>query len=235
MDTITMSIKGESVTTCARDLWREGRFAVALDVLSCTVPPQPLELCLEVIYGRKKYADDGEGAWDVVDDDWTPPADYPALADIFAAANLYLENNPRESLGDVKTCPLLEQYGAATVHTKIQPEEPDEYTPLPDEDEDDNPFATGSGYITPDGKYHPCKYGKHSELIRILRPTDKNPEATADSLGWVRVSLSTDLFAPHFGVFHYESAEKLTQAQWNTIYAFCACHLVEPPPFPKGT
>lgn len=82
--TVHFSIQGEFITERARELWEEGEYKQAMDVLDCLIG-STLEQRIEIIEGRKKLI--GVNDLDLVSDDWTPPEGYATFQEMLALAN----------------------------------------------------------------------------------------------------------------------------------------------------
>ncbi len=74
-------VHGDFITEHARNLWREGSFKRAFDVLDCMMnddnSAMRRDLQIDIIEGKRKL--EGINNVDLLDDDWVPPDDYPSF------------------------------------------------------------------------------------------------------------------------------------------------------------
>lgn len=77
MSTCHFSVEGGFITEHCRNLWAEGAYVKAMDVLDCMIGMQH-EQKLEILFGTKQLT--GVNELDLVDDDWKPAKgiDYPS-------------------------------------------------------------------------------------------------------------------------------------------------------------
>jgi hypothetical protein len=81
---VHFSIQGEFITERARELWEEGEYKQAMDVMGCLIG-STLEQQISIIEGRAKLI--GVNDLDLVSDDWTPPEGYATFSEMLALAN----------------------------------------------------------------------------------------------------------------------------------------------------
>ncbi len=84
--TVSFSVTGEFITEHCRNLWHEGAFKKAFDVLDCMIGMRR-DQQIDVIEGRKKLI--GVNDVDFVDDDWTPPEGYPTFLSMIEKAGTF--------------------------------------------------------------------------------------------------------------------------------------------------
>lgn len=79
------SITGEFITRQARALWQEGSFKKAINLLECLEGEGAgLDLYEKILEGKMQLT--GVNELELAEDNWTPPDNYPRMADIFTMA-----------------------------------------------------------------------------------------------------------------------------------------------------
>lgn len=73
-------VTGEAITRIARERWREGSYAGALNLLECCIGITMAQ-CLAILAGRARLEGQNDDV-NLVEDDWTPPDEYPTFADV---------------------------------------------------------------------------------------------------------------------------------------------------------
>ena len=83
-ESVCFKIEGEFITQTVRDLWFEGNYSGAMNVIGSMIG-MTAEQQMDVIMGRAKLT--GVNTCELVEDDWTPPDGFRSLEQVFIMAS----------------------------------------------------------------------------------------------------------------------------------------------------
>ena len=125
------------------------------------------------------------------------------------------DNVPRKSSGWSK-------YTSTDVDVYLAHEKELETMPAP---KPDRTFKSGDGWITPDGKFYPCRYMEHIWAAHKIAGLE---EKDAEKRGWIKLSDNIAM-----GKKVYEGGKKPTQKQRDTLFDWCNAQKVDYPDWAK--
>ncbi len=232
MNTTTSHFKvsGASFVKTARDVWRDGDFDKALNILNSIEPEPSIEILLDIICGKKTF-EGTEREMFLVDDNWEMPDEYfrpeevaheiKCLEGTLIAAkaerfyNRYSSRIKLETIQEEREEWIKESRGRSRelsdgcgegVSLKYFTENKAIIKP-----------SGEYGYIDTSGKFTSCHKYLHRDVADKLFPDSDNPMLTIENLNWVKIT-TLDYQGNRFIC---KDRRKLTQAQKNAIDRYC--------------
>ena len=221
---MNFSVDGVGLTRLVRDLWEEGNPHKALNILESL--DMDIQTMLDILQGKSKLVSPKKhsSGVDLVPDNYKGTSlktlleqittqrdnlktELSDLREIYSGS-YYTEGSPT---GPVKKA--NSSRNRSLNNKQIEEDEEEEIRPEPPEPMDT--ITSKLGWLSPEGKFYPCKYGHHAEVAYSLGLAEHSGDHSCEPAGWIRVTEN------HDEQWFFGAQDHMTPQKLDKIKEFC--------------